>query len=249
MKKALPNKKKSSAIDRMQTNVVHGPARRTTRPGSDIDRMQTNVVHRPTGRTTQPGSAIDRMQTNVILSETNIRDIWHTSYQLLSFLTPLKTDCGVLCGAQCCKGGTDDGMLLFPGEELLLTESLREAGAPSGFSIRNSNIILESTGKPVQYLTCQGKCTREMRPMACRIFPLLPYLDAYGHIRVKPDLRAYAMCPLLSRSDLSPIQSVFAQRVQKVFSMAVQIPGIIELLTILKDETDLIGRFLGLPQQ
>lgn len=31
--------------------------------------------------------------------------------------TPLKKDCGQLCGKACCKGDTETGMLLFPFEE------------------------------------------------------------------------------------------------------------------------------------
>ena len=38
---------------------------------------------------------------------------------LLEELTPLKTDCGKVCGARCCRSleGEETGMLLFPGEE------------------------------------------------------------------------------------------------------------------------------------
>ena len=39
--------------------------------------------------------------------------------ELLSTLTPLKTDCGALCSHACCAGDETTGMLLFPGEETL----------------------------------------------------------------------------------------------------------------------------------
>ena len=38
---------------------------------------------------------------------------------LLRELTPLKTDCGRLCGGACCEGDEETGMLLFPGEDAL----------------------------------------------------------------------------------------------------------------------------------
>ena len=38
---------------------------------------------------------------------------------LLQSLTPLKTDCGRLCGCACCRGDEQTGMLLFPGEDAL----------------------------------------------------------------------------------------------------------------------------------
>ena len=42
-----------------------------------------------------------------------------TARALLSNLTPLKSDCGRLCGGACCQGDDATGMLLFPGEEAL----------------------------------------------------------------------------------------------------------------------------------
>ena len=39
----------------------------------------------------------------------------------LKSVTPLKKDCGRVCGAACCRSpeGEETGMLLFPGEEEL----------------------------------------------------------------------------------------------------------------------------------
>ncbi len=39
--------------------------------------------------------------------------------EILAEVTPLKTDCGKVCGARCCRSleGEETGMLLFPGEE------------------------------------------------------------------------------------------------------------------------------------
>ncbi len=39
--------------------------------------------------------------------------------ELLAEVTPLKSDCGRVCGARCCASleGEETGMLLFPGEE------------------------------------------------------------------------------------------------------------------------------------
>ncbi|HIS02483.1 MAG TPA: hypothetical protein IAA75_01115 [Candidatus Pullichristensenella avicola] len=90
--------------------------------------------------------------------------------------TPLKSDCGALCGAACCQADEDGqgGMYLFPGEEALLP------GEGGDFA-------------PIY--TCGGVCRREERPLACRIFPLTPVRkeNIWG---VKIDRRARAMCPL-----------------------------------------------------
>ena len=55
--------------------------------------------------------------------------------ELLADVTPLKTDCGKVCGARCCRPleTEETGMLLFPGEEELYREkagwTLRETPA------------------------------------------------------------------------------------------------------------------------
>ena len=76
---------------------------------------------------------------------------------LLSDVTPLKSDCGRLCGGACCQPSTEEtqGMLLFPGEEALY------AGL-DGYRVLDC-----AEGK---LLICAGHCRREERPLSCRIF-------------------------------------------------------------------------------
>ena len=64
--------------------------------------------------------------------------------------TPLKKDCGQVCGGACCKGDDDTGMLLFPFEESVFR-------------------VDEKDG--VRLCVCQGRCDRSERPLSCRIFP------------------------------------------------------------------------------
>ena len=37
---------------------------------------------------------------------------------ILKNVTPLKSDCGKMCGKLCCKGPDEKGMRLFPGEKI-----------------------------------------------------------------------------------------------------------------------------------
>lgn len=103
---------------------------------------------------------------------------------LLGGVTPLNRDCGVLCGAACCRADEEGrgGMLLYPGEEACYKD------LPAGFSLREvSEGIL---------LTCEGSCERHTRPLACRVFPLaLTWAD--NRPRVLPDPRAWPLCPLM----------------------------------------------------
>ena len=117
----------------------------------------------------------------------------------LKNVTPLKRDCGRVCGARCCRPleGEKTGMLLFPGEA--------EAYAgKAGFEVRKT-----ARG---DLLICSGICDREDRPLSCRLFPLLPVIGDDGKVRAVTDLRAKAVCPL-ARQGKSAMDPAFADAV------------------------------------
>lgn len=128
--------------------------------------------------------------------------------RLLESTTPLKADCGRLCGALCCKeeeGEEVAGMLLFPGEEAYY--------AHQGAWMELLDSALEFQGKPVPLLVCKLPCPRRLRPLSCRIFPLFPYLDKDGVLSVKMDVRARPLCPLCGHG-LRGLDPAFVQAVQ-----------------------------------
>ena len=112
-----------------------------------------------------------------------MEDVLWAAREKLKDMTPLKRDCGRVCAARCCQPleGEETGMLLFPGEEACY------AGKP-GWTIRDT-----AMGRMA---VCSGRCDRAERPLACRMFPLLPVPDKNGEIRARVDLRARAVCPL-----------------------------------------------------
>ena len=119
----------------------------------------------------------------------------------LKNVTPLKRDCGRVCGARCCRPleGEETGMLLFPGEA--------EAYAgKAGFEVRKT-----ARG---DLLICSGTCNREDRPLSCRLFPLLPVIGDDGKVRAVTDLRAKAVCPL-ARQGKSAMDPAFADAVRE----------------------------------
>lgn len=83
--------------------------------------------------------------------------------KLLEEITPLQTDCGLVCGGACCQThpGEETGMLLFPGE----AEMYR---GEEGFT------LVDSPHGTI--LVCEGRCNRANRPLACRMFPLVMLL-------------------------------------------------------------------------
>ena len=119
----------------------------------------------------------------------------------LKQVTPLKRDCGRICGARCCRPLEEEetGMLLFPGEA--------EAYAcKPGWEVRRT-----ARG---DLLLCPGACGRDERPLSCRLFPLLPLIGDDGEIRVVTDLRAKAVCPL-ARQGKSAMDPAFIAAVRE----------------------------------
>ncbi len=106
---------------------------------------------------------------------------------LLETLTPLKTDCGALCAHACCAGDDTTGMLLFPGEDALY------ADCPFG---RVMDADFSLGGQAAKLFVCTGRCARENRPLACRLFPLFLAFLKNGGTKVRMDDRARAVCPL-----------------------------------------------------
>ena len=107
---------------------------------------------------------------------------------MLNTLTPLKTDCGRLCGGACCQGDSGTGMLLFPGEEALYERCGFARVIPASFTLG---------GQTARLLVCDGHCPRDERPLACRLFPLFLAFLKSGGTKVRLDRRAAHVCPLL----------------------------------------------------
>ncbi len=107
---------------------------------------------------------------------------------LLEKVTPLTTDCGLLCGHACCKPDEDtgDSVWLFPGEE--------ETNYAWG---EITDVLLPVAKVRAKSLYCTSFCEREKRPFQCMIFPLVPYFSVKKSAwSVRMDRRAFAVCPL-----------------------------------------------------
>lgn len=112
------------------------------------------------------------------------------AYALLENYTPLKHDCGRLCGNACCKpcavkGEAPGGMMLLPYEDVLI-------GGCDAFDIKDTD-----DGK---ILICGGNCERMFRPFMCRIFPYYASIDKDTcKITLKADPRSVGVCPIAVR--------------------------------------------------
>ena len=101
-------------------------------------------------------------------------------------------------------------MYLFPGEAALYQDAGWATIRPSAWMV---------DGKEVPLLCCEGRCPREDRPLACRLFPLsLSVSDAKDVFEVIPDPRAWACCPLMPHG-ISGLSKDFVSAVQQAFSI------------------------------
>ena len=119
------------------------------------------------------------------------------AWRILEAATPLRTDCGLYCGAACCAPDEDGqgGVFLFPGELKQM------GGAEWGRIVKEGSETM---------LLCRERCDRARRPLNCRFFPLLPCRDREGQWRVRMDARARAVCPL-SRGGLRGLDPGFVR--------------------------------------
>ena len=142
----------------------------------------------------------------------------------LKNVTPLKKDCGRICGAACCRPleGEETGMLLFHGE----------AEAYAGredWEIRHT-----AQGDMV---VSPGTCGREERPLSCRLFPLLPLIRDDGTIRVAMDQRARAVCPL-ARQGKTALDPAFIDAVREAGELLAQEEEQALFLDVLEEEQE-----------
>ena len=135
-------------------------------------------------------------------------------YKLFDNCTPIKADCGQLCGKACCQG--NGGMYLFPGEK-----KVYELLSPTWLEISDSDFNYTCNGKKVNvpFASCSGSCDRYQRPLACRIFPLTPILDSNGKINIITDPRAKSVCPLSKGLHTNEYNRKFVKNIERSFKL------------------------------
>lgn len=136
--------------------------------------------------------------------------IYKSIYKYLGKQTPLPVDCGQLCNKACCASDDDDtGMYLFPCEEKLFLYN-------DAFKVFESDFIYGN--KAAKIVTCKGVCDRNLRPLSCRIFPLVPYYKN-GALKIILDPRAKNLCPICHIDALPYYNKNFRKKVYKIFSL------------------------------
>ena len=156
----------------------------------------------------------------------NYQTLYFQAYHQLERCTPLKFDCGRLCGKICCQARDDsEGMWLFPGEETVLAGAETFIIQPTGRTLSNGRILY--------WLNCTGDCRRATRPLACRIFPLTPRLDR-NVVTMEIDPRAKHLCPLAAGREC--LQWEFVRKAGRACRELAKEPEILEYFGILTAE-------------
>jgi len=145
----------------------------------------------------------------------NTAYIYLQIYRLFDNAMPIKGDCGKLCNKACCKGD-EGGMYIFPMEK-----SVYDLINPAWVKIESSDFTYEYQGrtKNVPILFCNGDCDRYQRPLACRIFPLTPYLNGEGKLEIIVDPRAKSLCPLSRQLDVDEYDYKYVKNIKKAFTL------------------------------
>lgn len=145
------------------------------------------------------------------------KTIYTQAYKMLEDLTPIPVDCGELCNAACCsdnfEDGSEAGMYLYYGEEVML-ESYK------GIKIENSDF--KYGNETAKIAICNGVCNRSFRPLSCRIFPLIPYKKENSPLTVIIDPRAKSMCPLAKTFTMDDFDERFVETVLYIFKVLIK---------------------------
>lgn len=159
------------------------------------------------------------------MPRTDYAKMYDKIFRIMGDLTPLRADCGLLCGGACCKGDENTGMRLFPHEETHLpVKPLPDGG---------------------RLAVCNGHCDRTKRPLACHIFPFFPTIDDNDRIFVEKDDRAVRLCPLLTHSDELTFDPRFFKAVKKVGKLLVKDEECRAFLCEATAEIDMFRAFLS----
>lgn len=142
-----------------------------------------------------------------------MQHIYEQLYRLFDECTPLKQDCGRACGGACCTNEGGEGMFLYPGEQVMSHRA-------DFLNVTKSSF--EAGGKCVPIALCGGQCDRTLRPLACRIFPLFPYVKPGSRPVIIMDPRACAVCPIARVMKPQDLESKFVRRVRMTANLLYQ---------------------------
>ena len=169
------------------------------------------------------------------------KSTYQAIYRLLDRVSPLETDCGILCGSTCCTYTDQDaemGIYLLPGEEKLYTK--KEDWLKWTVEKAENFDFPQSWRGNVFFIKCvtPPHCPRKSRPLQCRFFPLTPHITEDGilHLILNTTKLPYT-CPLIAEK--RPLTAAFVQATYTVWKRLIQDPYIFDLVLMDSQDRDL----------
>ncbi len=144
-----------------------------------------------------------------------MKEMYSQLYKLFDDCTPLQADCGKACNGACCTDEGGEGMFLYPGEQVMLREA-------DFLTLTDSEFTVEGSRVPIAL--CKGSCKRKLRPLACRIFPLFPYVKPGSRPIIIMDPRANGVCPIARVMKPTDLEKRFVRRVTLAAKLLYQFP-------------------------
>lgn len=176
------------------------------------------------------------------------KNTYRAMYRLLDRVSPVKYDCGTMCGAACCtceseinvqdKQGEQDcnadfsmGLYLLPGEHKMFTGE--EDWLSWGWTQADEYEFPDSWHGKVYFLQCTKAphCDRKNRPIQCRTFPLAPHITEDGSLWLiyqKGELPY--KCPLIE--DRIELEEDFLRATYTVWKRLIDDPLIYDLVEL-----------------
>ncbi len=161
--------------------------------------------------------------------------LYSLAYDAIGDATPIKADCGQLCGKACCRVEEDiTGMYLFPEENIMLRDM------PDGMKLYDTDFEYDY-GRYADLLTCDGSCDRSRRPLACRIFPLTPYISEDGELKIIVDPRGKGVCPMARTMKPEDFDPAFVEAVRRAANIILKNRQARLFVEALSRQTDELG--------
>ncbi len=162
----------------------------------------------------------------------SFKKMYTEAYALLENVTPIKADCGELCQKACCRVEEEiTGMYLFPEENVMFRDM------PSYIRLYDTDFEYDY-GRYADLLTCTGSCERSRRPLACRIFPLLPYCHEGESMKIIVDPRGKGMCPMARVFSLEEFDPDFVDAVERAMNIIMKNPKVRRFVYSLSQQLD-----------
>ena len=94
-------------------------------------------------------------------------------------------------------------------------------------------------GKYIGLFTCNGSCDRRLRPLSCRIFPLVPYAKRGEKLQIKMDIRGRGMCPLATAMRIEDLSPHFVKKVTVAMRICMEVRETREFIYALSESLDI----------